>query len=302
MDILIESVPNISEGRNRKKIDLIVNELQKILGPRLLDCSSDPSHNRTVLTMAGHPSILRQGLIRLFEVTTDLIDLSTHKGEHPRIGAVDVVPIIPLKNSSKKDCLRFAKELGQTVSQRFCLPVYLYEDSSTNPETRRLENIRSGGLKGLSDRMNEELWSPDFGPAKPHPKAGISVIGVRKALIAFNINLKSEDILLARQIAKTVRASSGGLPHVKALGINLADRGRVQVSMNLTDYNKTSLTTVFSFVKRVAQKEGASIHSSELVGLIPADAINSSQLSELGVSNFKPDQILEERLEMAQLL
>ncbi len=302
MKILVQSVPNISEGRDQKKINLIVDELKKILGPHLLDWSADSSHNRTVITMAGNPTIIKRALIKLFELSINIIDLSTHEGEHPRIGAVDVVPIIPLNTSSKPDCLRLAKDLGLTVSQRFRLPVYLYEDSSMTPRRRRLEDIRRGQLTGISERMKQNLWFPDFGPNTPHTTAGISVIGVRKPLVAFNVNLASNDIRLARQIAKTVRASSGGLPCVKALGIRLDAQKRVQVSTNLTDYTKTSLKSLFSLVQREAQKEGVSIYNSEFIGLIPAEAIETVQPAEIFATNFKCDQILENRLRKAQLL
>ncbi len=302
MKILIESVPNISEGRDPKKIKLIVGELTKILGPYLLDWSSDPFHNRTVFTMAGHPAIIERALIKLFEVSIDLIDLNKHEGEHPRVGAVDVVPIIPLNPLSRINCFQLAKDLGLTVSERFRLPVYLYEDSSMGPRTRRLEDIRRGQLAGISERMKKNIWFPDFGPNTPHPTAGISVIGVRKPLIAFNINLSTDDICLARQIAKRVRESSGGLPCVKALGIRLAEKKRVQVSINLTDYTKTSLKTLFSFVEREAQKEGVSIHSREFIGLIPAEAIESVKPSKLFAKNFKCSQILEDRLRKTRLL
>ena len=281
---------------------MIVGELKRILGRHLLDWSSDASHNRTVITMAGEPAIIKRALIRLFELSVNLIDLSKHEGEHPRIGAVDVVPIIPLKNSSKIKCLRLAEDLALTVSQKFRLPVYLYEESSVISRKRKLEDIRRGQLTGISKRMKQNLWSPDFGPNTPHPTAGISVIGVRKPLIAFNINLASDDIRLARRIAKTVRASSGGLPCVKALGIRLAARKSVQVSTNLTDYSTTSLKSLYSLVQREAQKEGVSIRNSEFIGLVPAEAIETVQPGEIFPKNFKCGQILEDRLRKAQLL
>ena len=293
---LIETVPNVSEGRRQDVVDTLVDAVRESPGSRLLDWSADPSHNRTVLTIVGDAPGLTAALLHLYEAATRLIDLRRHRGEHPRIGAVDVVPFVPLQDASTDDCVALARMLGRTVADRFGIPVFLYETAASRPERRALEDIRRGQLEGLTHRMSEESWLPDFGPRLPHPTAGVSAIGVRRLLIAFNINLDTDDIEIAHQIARTIRARNGGLPFVKAIGVCLADRDEVQVSMNLTDYTQTPIDRVFNFVKREADKRSVGITGSEIVGLVPANALVASAVSCLRMDTFTPDQVLDARL------
>ena len=293
---LIEAVPNVSEGRRRDVVEKLVDAVRESPGNRLLDCSADPSHNRTVLTIVGDTQGLTAALLHLYEAATRFIDLRKHSGEHPRIGAVDVVPFVPLQDASTDDCVTLANTLGRTVADRFGIPVFLYEQAATRPERRALENIRRGQLEGLARRMSDESWRPDFGPRVPHPTAGVSAVGVRRLLIAFNINLNTDDVEIARQIARAIRARNGGLPFVKAIGVCVANSDTVQVSMNLTDYTQTPIHRAFGFVKREADKRRVGIASSEVVGLVPAGALVDSAVSSLRMTRFTPDQVLDARL------
>ena len=293
---LIETVPNISEGRRRDVINRLAAAAATVPGSQLLDCSSDPSHNRTVLTLVGDAAALEAALLNLYAVAVDTIDLTTHRGEHPRIGAVDVVPFVPLRNTSMADCMSLAHAVGKQVADRFAIPVFLYEDAATRPERRALEEIRRGQLEGLTRRMAHAEWRPDFGPPTPHPTAGVSAIGVRRLLIAFNVNLNTGNLEIAEQIARTVRARNGGLPHLKAIGVRLGELDQVQVSMNLTDHTKTPIHRVFDLVAHEAAKRGVSIANSEVVGLVPADALVATAVSALRLAGFRSDQVIDARL------
>ena len=293
---IIEAIPNVSEGRRQKVVDRLVDAVRDVPGSRLLDYSADPSHNRTVMTLVGDADGLTTALLRLYDVATQQIDLGTHRGEHPRIGAVDVVPFVALQETSTDDCVSLARALGQTVAAQFAVPVYLYADAATRPERRALESIRRGQLSGLASRMVEEAWHPDFGPHAPHPTAGVSVIGVRGPLIAFNINLDTEDLEIAQQIARTIREQSGGLPFVKAIGIELTDRPSVQVSMNLTNPEHSPIDRAFELVTREAAKRGVGIASSQIVGLVSASTLIATAARHLQLGTFTQDQVLEARL------
>ena len=293
---IIEAVPNVSEGRRQDVIAALVDAVREVPRSRLLDHSSDVAHNRTVITLVGDAAGLTAALVRLYEAATDAIDLRTHRGEHPRIGAVDVVPFIPLQDASTDDCVTLAKALGQTVAERFEIPVYLYGSAASRTERQALENIRRGQLAGLTGRMSEESWRPDFGPNTPHPTAGVSAIGVRGPLIAFNVNLDTDDLDVAREIAAAIRTRGGGLSSVKAIGIRLSDRDLAQVSMSLTNYKQTPMHRAFDYVKREANKRGVGIVNSEVVGLVPADPLISTALRYLQLDTFRPDQVLDARL------
>ena len=297
MTPLIEAVPNVSEGRRREVVERLVRAVGGAGGCRLLDWSSDPSHNRTVLTVVGDRAGLLAALLALYEVAAAAIDLRTHRGEHPRVGAVDVVPFVALDGVSTGDCVALARELGRTVAERFGIPVFLYADAATRPERRALEEIRRGQLDGLAERMAREpdTWRPDFGPPAPHATAGVSVVGARPILIAFNVNLETDDVRIARRIARTVRASSGGLPHIKAIGVRIAERRAAQVSMNLTDYTRTPLHRAFEAVEREARRLGVRVAGSEIVGLVPADALPESAVARLRIEGFRPSQVLDAR-------
>ncbi|MGE0862384.1 MAG: glutamate formimidoyltransferase [Vicinamibacterales bacterium] len=292
----IECVPNISEGRRTGVIETLADTLRAVPGLRVLDVQSDATHNRSVFTLAGNAEALAAGVPRLFEGAIAAIDLRAHKGEHPRMGAVDVVPFIPIEGVTMAECVALARAVAADVAQRFALPVYLYEDASANPARRNLEDIRRGEFEGLAAKMAQPAWAPDFGPAAPHASAGASVIGARMPLIAYNINLATDRLDVAKKIAAAIRMSSGGLRFVKAMGIPLEDRGIVQVSMNLTNYEKTPMYRVFDLVKREAERYGVQVLESEIVGLVPSAALTQTAEYFLRLEGFSANQILEKRL------
>jgi glutamate formiminotransferase len=279
-------------------VDAIAGAVRSVPGVRVLDYSSDASHNRSVFTLAGDAAPLKAAMLALYERAVPAIDLRTHKGEHPRLGAVDVVPFVPIEGVTMDECVLLAKEVARDVASRYNVPVYLYEEASTNPARKNLEDIRRGEFEGLAAKMKSDGWAPDFGPAQPHPSAGASVIGARMPLIAYNINLNTDRIDVAKKIAAAIRQSSGGYRYVKAAGFKLEDRGIVQVSMNLTNYEKTPIFRVFETVKREAARYGVAILESEIVGLIPAAALHAAAAFYLQVEGFKPEQILENRLRL----
>jgi glutamate formiminotransferase / 5-formyltetrahydrofolate cyclo-ligase len=293
---VIECVPNVSEGRRLDVIEKMTAALTAVPGLRVLDVQSDASHNRSVFTLAGDAAALGAGIPVLFERAMADIDLRNHKGEHPRLGAVDVVPFIPIDGVTMDDCVKLAKTVAADVAARFKLPIYLYEDASANPARKNLEDIRRGEFEGLAAKMSKPEWAPDFGPAAPHQSAGASVIGARMPLIAYNINLDTDRLEVAKKIASAIRMSSGGLRYVKAMGIPLEDRGIVQVSMNLTNYEKTPIFRVFDLVKREAERYGVSVLESEIVGLVPAAALRHSVEYYLRLEGFSADQVLENKL------
>jgi glutamate formiminotransferase len=293
---VIESVPNISEGRRAEVVEAIARAVAATPGVRLLDRSSDASHNRTVLTLAGDRAAVKAALLTLYAHAIDAIDLRAHQGEHPRIGAVDVVPLVPIEGVTMADCVALAQEIASEVAARFALPVYLYEEAARDPGRRSLEDIRRGEFEGLAAKMATPGWAPDAGPAAPHPSAGATVIGARMPLIAYNINLASDRLDVAKKIAAAVRHSSGGLRFVKAMGVMLEDRRLAQVSMNLTNYEKTPLPRVFEFVKREAARYGVAILESEIVGLVPQAALLDAAAYYLQIDGFTPSLVLESRL------
>ena len=293
---IIECVPNVSEGRRQDIINQLTETLKAVPGLRVLDVQSDPAHNRSVFTLAGDAAAMSAGIPRLFEGAIAAIDLTTHKGEHPRLGAVDVTPFIPIEGVTMAECVALAKSIAAEVASRFSLPVYLYEDASSNPERKNLEDVRRGEFEGLAAKMAKPGWAPDYGPAAPHPTAGASVIGARMPLIAYNINLNTDRLDVAKKIASAIRMSSGGLRYVKAMGIPLEDRGIVQVSINLTNYEKTPIFRVFDLVKREAQRYGVSVLESEIVGLVPGAALMQSIEYYLQLEGFSADQVLENKL------
>lgn len=297
MKKIIECVPNFSEGRNQKIIGAIFLPAKKKAGVRLLDIESDPDHNRCLGTLVGEPGAILEAAEEMIKVATKLIDMEKHSGEHPRIGATDVVPFIPVANVSMRECVELARKLGKKVAEELRLPVYLYEAAATRPSRVRLEDIRKGEYEGLKKEIeiNPDRW-PDFGPAKMHPTAGAMVIGARKFLIAFNVNLNTKDVQGAKEIAKLVRESSGGFPGVKALGFEIKEKGCVQISMNLCDFEKTNMDKVLRKIKKEAEKRGVKILGSEIYGMIPQAALKNINLDELQLINFNNNQILEERL------
>jgi glutamate formiminotransferase / 5-formyltetrahydrofolate cyclo-ligase len=293
---VIECVPNVSEGRRKDVVDALVESVRGTPSVRLLDYSSDSAHNRSVITMVGDAGPLKAAVLALFEAALHRIDLRTHSGEHPRLGAVDVVPFIPIEGVSMEECVRLAKETGAEVAERFQVPVYLYEEASANPARKNLEDIRRGQFEGLEAKMSMPGWAPDYGGPRPHPAAGATVIGARMPLIAYNVNLATDRLDVAKKIAAAIRFSSGGFRYVKAMGVALEDRGIVQVSINLTNYEKTPMFRVFEAVKREAARYGVDVLESEIVGLVPAAALVETAEHFLQLASFTPSQVLENRL------
>ena len=291
---LIECVPNFSEGRDPAKVDAIV-EAMKIPGVYLLDREMDSDHNRCVITLVGDREAIQEAAIRGVGKAAELINLTKHQGAHPRMGAADVVPFIPIDGVTIEDCVTMARHVGAEISKRFQIPVYLYEAAAATPERQNLENIRRGQFEGIrADIATNPARKPDFGDCRVHPTAGATVVGARKALIAYNVFLNTPDVDIAKKIAKAVRFSSGGLRFVKGAGFLV--RGMAQVSMNLTDFEQTPVHRVFEFVKREAARYGVVPVSSEIVGLIPKKALEQSAEWFLQVENFDSSLILENRL------
>jgi glutamate formiminotransferase / 5-formyltetrahydrofolate cyclo-ligase len=293
---IIECVPNISEGRRTNVVERIVTALRGIDGVRVLDYSSDSSHNRSVLTLAGDAAPLQEAVLKLYEQAVATIDLRAHAGEHPRLGAVDVVPFVPIEGVKMADCVALAKATAAAIAERFKVPVFLYEEAATDPARRNLEDIRRGEFEGLREKMRQPGWKPDYGPAEPHPSAGASVVGARMPLIAYNINLDTDRLDVAKRIAAAIRHSSGGFRYVKAMGVRLEDRGIVQVSMNLTNYEKTPIYRVFDVVKREAERSGVAVLESEIVGLVPSAALVGTAEHYLQLERFSAEQVLENKL------
>ncbi|MCL2649878.1 MAG: glutamate formimidoyltransferase [Candidatus Azobacteroides sp.] len=296
MDKIVECVPNFSEGRDLDKIEQIVNVFRRKEGVKLLDYSNDKDHNRMVVTVIGEPEKLKNVILEAIGVAVKIIDLTQHKGEHPRMGAVDVVPFIPVKNMSMEEAVALSREVAQMASERYRLPVYLYEKSATAPHRENLALVRKGGFEGLTDKMKLPEWQPDFGPAVPHPTAGAVAVGARMFLIAYNINLNTHDLEIARNIAKKIRFSGGGLRFCKAMGVELKERNMVQVSMNLTDYTRTPIYQVFEMVRFEAQRYGVTIVGSELIGLMPLEALVDTAAYYLGLEHFSIHSVLESHL------
>lgn len=297
MSALVECVPNFSEGRDASKVDAIVKAITGVSGVVLLDREMDADHNRSVITFVAPKEAVGEAAFRGVAAAVELIDLNVHQGEHPRIGAADVVPFIPIEGVTLDECAAIAHQVGERLWKELSVPVYLYEAAAARPERKNLENIRKGQYEGLRAEVgsNPERW-PDFGDARLHPTAGATVVGARKFLIAYNVNLDTPDVAIAKQIAKKIRTSSGGLPCLKAMGVELKARGVAQVSMNLTDFETTSVATAFEAVRQEAATYGASVTGSEIVGLIPKRALEEAAASYLKVENFSPQMILENRL------
>jgi glutamate formiminotransferase / 5-formyltetrahydrofolate cyclo-ligase len=296
---LIEAIPNVSEGRRSEVVESLADTVRAVDHVHLLDYSSDSAHNRSVFTLAGAPRDLEAAVLALIDRAIHAIDLRTHQGAHPRMGAVDVLPFVPLRDATMTECIDLAGRVGAAIAARFGLPVFLYEAAQPRESRRRLEDIRRGQFEGLAAKLADPEWTPDFGPSSPHPTAGAIAIGARRPLIAFNVNLRSDRVDIARAIARAVRERSGGLTGVKALGVLLPERGVAQVSMNLTDYQQTSLRAAFNRVREEAEKRGVTVLESEIIGLVPAAALTDTTPEALLLNDFTPDRILEHRLTAA---
>jgi glutamate formiminotransferase len=297
MTKIVECVPNFSEGQRTDVIEAIANQIKSVEGVRLLDYEHDKDHNRSVMTFVGEPEGVKRAAFASCAKAAELIDLNRHKGEHPRIGAADVIPFIPISNVSMDECVTLARDLGKEIAEKLGIPVYLYEYAATKPERQNLANIRKGQYEGLRESIQKDPErGPDFGPSKLHPTAGATVVGARMPLVAYNVNLSTDDISIAKSIAKSIRYSSGGLKYVKALGLEIKERGIVQVSMNLTNHQETPVFRVFDLIKKEAERSGVEILGSEVIGLIPMNALVDSAEFYLRLENFDKSQILEKRL------
>src|SRR6202162_5373662 len=298
MKRLLECVPNFSEGRDAERVDAIVAAMRTVPGVFLLDRESDADHNRSVITIAGEPEAVAEAALRGVGKAAELIDLTRQTGAHPRVGATDVVPFVPIEGVTIEDCIALAKNVGQQIWDRYHIPVYFYEAAAVRPERANLETIRKGQFEGLREELlRNPDRAPDVGEPRLHPTAGATVVGARKFLIAYNINLNTPDLEIAKRIGKNIRFSNGGLRYVKAMGVDLRARHLAQVSINLTDFEQTPIHRVFEMVKREAERYGVTIVGSEIVGLIPKKAIELTADFYLQLENFSPAQVLENRLE-----
>jgi len=300
--LLIECVPNFSEGRDISRVDAIERALSSVAGAFVLDRTSDPDHNRSVITFAGSPEAVVEAAVRGAAKAAELIDLNRHRGVHPRLGALDVLPFVPLEQATLEHCVAIAREAGTRIWNELGIPVYFYQYAATRPDRVQLEDVRRGQFEGLREAvLLDETKQPDLGGPALHPTAGAIIAGARKLLIAYNLNLKSTDLELAKSIAKRIRASSGGFPGVKALGLLLESRGLVQVSMNLADFEQTPVHVLHSEVCRLAAAHGVEIASSELIGLIPRPALETAAAGLLKLSNFDSQCVIENSIEMLRL-
>jgi len=297
---LIECVPNFSEGRRPEVLDEIVQAIGQIDGVTLLDHSRDETHNRSVVTFAGVAEPVVRAATAAVGRAIQLIDMEKHDGAHPRIGAVDVIPFVPLGSTRIEECVDLARRFGEQIAKLFDLPVYLYGEAALRPERKRLADVRRGQYEGLKAEIGANPdREPDYGPSHLHPRGGAVAVGARKPLIAFNVNLASEDLALAKRIAHTIRESSGGLPAVQAMGVlleNPGERRHAQVSMNLVDWEKTGISRVVREIRQLAREAGTDIHHCELIGLAPTGALLEVAADALGLQGFSPDQALELRL------
>ncbi|MDR2948480.1 MAG: glutamate formimidoyltransferase [Prevotella sp.] len=293
---IIECVPNFSEGRDLEKVEKIVNAFRAKEGVKLLDYSADKDHNRMVVTVVGEPEALKKAVIEAIGIAVEIIDLTQHKGQHPRMGAVDVVPFIPIRNVTMDESIALSKEVGKEVAERYGLPVFLYEKAASAPHRENLAAIRKGEFEGLKEKMTKPGWKADFGPEQPHPTAGGTVIGARMPLVAYNVNLNTNKLEIADAIAKKVRFLGGGLRFCKAMGVELTERGIVQVSMNLTDFTKTAIYRAHELVRIEANRYGVSVVGAEIIGLVPMDALIDTAAYYLGLEDFSTKQVLETHL------
>ncbi|HVN96489.1 MAG TPA: glutamate formimidoyltransferase [Syntrophorhabdaceae bacterium] len=296
MNKIMETVPNFSEGRSDATIAQILACFKDRDGVKLLDLHRDVDHNRMVVTAVGEPHALKHAVVEAVGVAIQLIDMRTHRGEHPRMGAVDVIPFIPVRNVTMEDAIALSKEVAKTIWAKYRLPVFLYEESASTPDRKDLAHVRKGQFEGMAEKLMADEWKPDFGEREMHPTAGVVAVGARMPLIAFNVNLDTNDIEIARRIARTVRYSSGGLKYCKAIGIALKQRNVAQVSMNMTDYTQTPLYQALELVRTEARRYGVGVLGSEIVGLVPLNALVDSAAYYMGLEDFDADKILEAKL------
>ncbi|SDM22483.1 glutamate formimidoyltransferase [Halarsenatibacter silvermanii] len=296
MKRIMECVPNFSEGRDPDRIERIEKPLRDADDVLVLDSAPDEDHNRLVVTMIGKPEALKSAMLKAMEAAIAEINMEEHSGGHPRMGAVDVVPFTPVRNVEMEECVQAANELASRAAEKLDLPIYLYEEAATSSERENLAHIRKGEYEGFEEKIKKPEWEPDYGPQRLHETAGATVIGARMPLVAFNVNLDTKEVEIAKEIARKVRHSGGGLRFCKAIGLSLEDKDMVQVSMNMTDYTQTSLYQSFEMIKFEAERYGVEIAGSELIGLLPAQALFDVADYYLGLDDFSPGQIMENRL------
>ncbi|MCD6237388.1 MAG: glutamate formimidoyltransferase [Thermoplasmata archaeon] len=297
MKKLVECVPNFSEGKRKDVIETIIDEVRKRKDVEILDYSSDPDHNRTDITFVGEPEAVKNAALALALKCVELIDMNKHKGEHPRMGAIDVVPFVPISGVTMEECVKLAHDFAKEFAEKSGVPCFMYEEAATRPERKNLADVRRGEFEGLKEEIGKNLErAPDYGPNRIHPTAGATAVGARFFLIAFNVNLGTSDITIAKNIAKAVRHSSGGYRYVKAMGFEIKERGIVQVSMNLVNYQKTPIFRVFETIKNEAARYGVPVIGSEIIGLVPMEALVDVADYFLRLENFSIDQVLEKRL------
>lgn len=293
---LVECIPNFSEGRNKEVVEKIVDAVRKTEGAKLLDYSSDASHNRSVVTFIGTPEAVEEAMVNMAEKVYENIDMRNHKGEHPRMGALDVVPFVPITGVTMEECIEIANRVGKTIGEKFNIPVYLYEKAASSKGRENLATVRKGQYEGFFEKIKDADWKPDYGPCEVNEKGGCVAIGARVPLIAYNINLDTDNVEIADKIAKVIRHLGGGLRYVKALGVKIEDRNMAQVSINVVDYQKTALYRVFEMVKMEARRYGVNVIGSEVIGLIPMGAIFQTAEYYLQFENFSTEQVLETRI------
>ena len=296
MNTIVECVPNFSEGRDVSVIEKIVTPFRGKDGVKLLDYQRDEDHNRMVVTVVGEPEPLKAAVIEAMGQAVEAVDMRKHKGQHPRMGATDVVPFIPIRNMTMEEAVALSKAVAEAAAEKYDLPVFLYEASASRPERRNLASVRKGQFEGMAEKLQDPDWKPDYGPAAVHPSAGVTAVGARMPLVAYNVNLGTDQLEVADAIAKRVRHISGGLRYCKGMGVELKDRGIVQVSMNLTDFTKTAVYQVFELIRIEAKRYGVNIVGSEVVGLVPMAALVDTAVYYLGIENFSMDQVLESRI------
>ena len=293
---IMECVPNFSEGRDLGKIEKIIEPFRARQGVKLLDYSNDEDHNRLVVTVVGEPEALKAAMLEAVGQAVALIDLNRHSGQHPRMGAVDVIPFIPIKGCTMDEAIALSKEVGEQIATLYQVPVFLYEKSATAPHRENLAAVRKGEFEGMAEKIKLAEWQPDFGPSERHPTAGTVAVGARMPLVAYNVNLGTADLNIASDIARKIRFIGGGLRYCKAMGVELKERGIVQVSINMTDYTRTALYRAFELVKIEARRYGVAVVGSEIIGLVPMEALIDTASFYLGLENFSMNQVLEARI------
>ncbi len=293
---IVQCVPNFSEGRNKETLELILDEIRSIDSVKLLDYSMDKDHNRSVVTFIGSPEGVLEAAYQATKKASEVINMTEHHGEHPRMGATDVIPLIPISDITMDECIELSRSLGQRIGSELGISVYLYEKSASSSTRENLAEVRKGQYEGMNEKLKQDGWNPDFGPSELNVKAGVTAIGARMPLVAYNINLATNNLEIAKKIAKAIRAKTGGFTYCKALGIEITERDIVQVSINMVDYTKTPLFRVFDTVEREASRYGVNVLGSEIIGLVPMEALIDAADYYLRLEGFNKSQILEKRM------